>query len=261
MENPYVHAARTYTEKPRRDMFQLHLHENYELFCFLSGSAQYYVEGTIYPLKPHDILLLKVAESHALLIDKAIPYERIVISFNGDALVGNLKERIVSFLDTRPLGQQNKYSLLKQENGNLLFYLDKICTTEDIEEKRLYLTFVLNELSKKTPSEPNQEITDSIGEVIEYINGHLFEDISLDMLSEKFYLSKVHLTRKFKSYVGTTIWEYISTKRLIKAKELLKGGKWPTDVAEACGFNDYSTFYRAYKQKYGISPKEDCVKI
>jgi len=259
LENPYIHAARTYTEKPRRDMFQLHLHENYELFCFLSGSAQYYVEGTVYPLKPHDIMILKVAESHALLIDEATPYERMVINFNSDALVGNLKDRIVSFLDNRPLGQQNKYSLLKQEN--LLFYLDKICTIEDIEEKRLYLTFILNELSKKKTSEPNQEFTDSMGEVIEYINEHLFEDISLDMLSEKFYLSKVHLTRKFKAYVGSTIWEYVSTKRLIKAKELLKNGKWPTDVAETCGFNDYSTFYRAYKQKYGISPKEDCVKL
>ena len=121
--------------------------------------------------------------------------------------------------------------------------------------------FVLNEIRKKIPSELNQENTDRVGEVIEYINEHLFEEISLDMLSQKFYLSKVHLTRKFKSYVGSTIWEYISTKRLIRAKELLKSGKWPTEVAEICGFNDYSTFYRAYKQKYGVSPKEDCIKL
>lgn len=261
MENPYVHAARTYTEKPRRDMFQLHLHEDYELFCFLKGSAKYYVEGTVYPLKPQDIMLLKIAESHALLIDKNAPYERIVINFNKDALIGNLKKEIIDFLEKRPLGQQNKYSLAKHEEDNLISYLYKICNTSNIEERRLYLTFVLNELSKKKPSKSDSNCTDSVVEIIEYINKHLFEDISLDILSEKFYLSKVHLTRKFKSYVGTTIWEYISTKRLIKAKELLKGGKWPTDVAEACGFNDYSTFYRAYKKKYGISPKEDCIKI
>lgn len=261
MENPIIHAARTYTENPRRDMFVLHLHEDYELFYFLSGSAKYYVEGAVYPLKPHDIMLLKVAESHALLIDKSTPYERIVINFNGDALVGNLKDKIISFLEDRPLGQQNKYSFSKQRRENMLFYLDKLCSSEESEEQRLYLTFALNELSKQKPMELNQESTERVVEIIEYINEHLFEEISLDMLSQKFYISKVHLTRKFKAYVGSTIWEYISTKRLIKAKELLKSGKWPTDVAEACGFNDYSTFYRAYKQKYGISPKEDCVKL
>ena len=127
LENSIVHAARTYTEKPKRDMFVLHLHEAYELFYFLRGSAKYYVEGTVYPLKPHDILLLKVAESHALLIDKTIPYERVVINFSSDALLDNLRDEIVGFLEERPLGQQNKYSFLKQERENMLLYLDRIC--------------------------------------------------------------------------------------------------------------------------------------
>lgn len=238
-------------------MFNLHLHGEYELFYFLSGSAKYYVEGAIYPLKPNDIMLLKIAESHALLIDKSIPYERIVINFNGDALVSNLKHKIISFLEDRPLGQQNRYSFSKQSKNSFFAHLDKICTTDDFDEKKLYLTFVLNELRKQTPGNPDQNETDSVIEIISYINEHLFEDINLDKLSERFYLSKVHLTRKFKSYVGSTIWDYISTKRLIKARELLQTGQKPTAVAEVCGFKDYSTFYRAYKQKYGISPKED----
>lgn len=239
-------------------MFNLHLHGEYELFYFLSGSAKYYVEGAIYPLKPNDIMIMKIAESHALLIDKSIPYERIVINFNADALVGNLKNEIISFLEDRPLGQQNKRSFSKQTQNVFVSYLDKICTCDNMEEKKLYLTFVLNELRKQSPTNQAQNETDSVIEIISYINKHLFDDINLDKLAEKFYLSKVHLTRKFKSYVGSTVWDYVSTKRLIKARELLQSGQKPTAVAETCGFKDYSTFYRAYKQKYNVSPKEDC---
>lgn len=259
MDSSFIHVAKTYTEKPRRDMFNLHLHGQYELFCFLNGSAKYYVEGAVYPLKPNDIMLMKIAESHALLIDKNIPYERIVINFSADALVGNLKNKIISFLDDRPLGQQNRYSFSKPIQNSFAAYFDKICTTDDIDEQKLYLTFILNELRKQTPGNPNQSETDSVIEIVSYINRHLFDDINLDKLADKFYLSKVHLTRKFKSYVGSTIWDYVSTKRLIKAKELLQNGQKPTTVAETCGFKDYSTFYRAYKQKYGTSPKDDCM--
>ena len=92
---------------------------------------------------------------------------------------------------------------------------------------------------------------------INYINNHLFEDLSLDNISETFYISKTHLTRKFKKYTGSTVWDYILTKRLLYAKELLKNGEKPTDVYVDCGFNDYCSFYRAYKLKFNLPPKDD----
>ncbi len=53
------------------------------------------------------------------------------------------------------------------------------------------------------------------------------------------------------------IHDYINVKRLIIAQELLKQGKKPTDIYEKCGFHDYSTFFRAYKSRFGISPGEE----
>ena len=57
--NPYLNATHSYTEKPDLSLFKRHTHDNYEIFCFLSGDAKYFVEGNTYDLKQNDILIIK----------------------------------------------------------------------------------------------------------------------------------------------------------------------------------------------------------
>ena len=260
METPILISNRTYTKKPDTNMFKMHSHETYEIYCFLKGSAKYFVEGNIYNLLPNDILIMKKAETHSLLINKAIPYERIVINFSSKAILNGLENKIIDFIEKRPLGKHNKYSAKKFQNNNWLYYLDKICTSDALIEQQLYLTALLNEMCRDYPIDTSNNEHSNINEIIEYINNNLFEDLSLDMLSANFYLSKAQLTRKFKMFTGATIWEYITTKRLIKAKELLNDGMPPTVVFTACGFNDYNTFYKAYIKHFGSSPKHAHIK-
>ena len=80
--------------------------------------------------------------------------------------------------------------------------------------------------------------------------------LSLDHLSERFFISKSHLNRMFKKATGTTAWDYIVVKRLLMARSLLSEGMVPTDVYLKCGFRDYTTFFRAYKKHFGSTPKE-----
>ena len=260
MNKPYVIPYHTYTEKPDTDMFNVHFHDNYELYCFLRGSANYFIEGSIYDLKPNDIIIMKKSEAHALLMDKPEPYERITINFNREALFEGFEEKIFNAIDSRPLGQPIKYSFSSASDKNVIKYLKKICKAPNMCEKRLYLTFVLNILSEQEPSQARNNNTDVIDELIDYINEHLFEEMNLDLLAQKFYLSKAHLSRKFKTQVGSTIWEYILTKRLIYANTLLQKGEKASEVATKCGFNDYCSFYRAYKARYNISPRENIAK-
>lgn len=259
MAHPYLQANKFYTKKPDLNMFKMHSHDDYELYCFLNGSARYFVEGSVYHLSPEDILIMKRAESHSLIIDKASPYERIVVSFNADALVGNTAEKIITFIDNRPLGRFNKYSKSFSKEKHLVFYLEKLCESSNFEERRLYLTLVLNELCKSYPSE-HEIIEEEFKSIVDYINDNLFEQLSLEDIASKFNLSKNHINRKFKEYTGSTIWAYVKTKRLIYSKNLLKNGEKPTNVYLKCGFNDYVSFYKAYKQKYGVSPKDDIIQ-
>ena len=100
-----------------------------------------------------------------------------------------------------------------------------------------------------------------MSELIAYINSHLSDDLSLESICSVFHTSRSHTNRKFRQMAGSSMWEYVKRKRLLMAKELLLGGENPYRVYEKCGFNEYSSFYRAYKAEFGVSPKDDHKKI
>ena len=263
MIKPFLKTNLTYSESPNdiRDHFIMHTHENYEIYCFLEGNAKYRVESTIYPLKPNDIFIMKKGESHTLLINKNGPYRRMVISFNSAAILGGNKDKILEFLDERPLGQYNRYPSQQFPESHWIYYLEKACLADDFHTKQLYFNILLSELCENAASlEKNENSNDAVTTIISYINRHLTENLSLERLCTKFFISKSHLNRKFKYITGATVWDYIKTKRLILAKELLQNGTHPTEVASKCGFNDYSAFFYAYKSKFGIPPKNDMNK-
>ena len=125
------------------------------------------------------------------------------------------------------------------------------------------LTRILVELNRRMQDSPDSfEIPDEssgiISGVLRYINENFNNDISLDALSEQFFVSKYHLSREFKRLVGTSVYRYVIQKRLIMAKQKMMTGLSPTDVYCNCGFGDYANFYRAFRAEYGISPKEFC---
>ena len=92
--------------------------------------------------------------------------------------------------------------------------------------------------------------------VVAYINEHYNESLTLDLLAEKFFISKYHLLRKFDAQVGTTVHRYILQKRLLIAKQLLAGGVAPNEACGYCGFGDYANFYRAFRAEYGTTPRQ-----
>ena len=93
-----------------------------------------------------------------------------------------------------------------------------------------------------------------VSPILDYIRDHLSEPLTLDLIAGQFYISKYYMMRLFKQETGYTLGQYISQKRLLLAKELLSTGAPGTQVCYDCGFKDYSTFSRAYKQLFGVTP-------
>ena len=93
--------------------------------------------------------------------------------------------------------------------------------------------------------------------MLRYINAHLGENITKEKMAQYYFISRAQLCRRFKKATGTSIGTYISTKRMLTAKAMLLDGKKPTEIYAACGYTDYSTFYRAYCKHFGYSPKEE----
>ena len=96
---------------------------------------------------------------------------------------------------------------------------------------------------------------DRINEVIRYINTHITEPLSLDVLSEQFFISKYTLLHDFKSYANISVYQYILSKRVLYAQLLMQRGISPGSASKQSGFNDYAGFYRAFVSQNNISPQ------
>lgn len=94
-----------------------------------------------------------------------------------------------------------------------------------------------------------------ISEAIEYINNNLDEDLSVEVLTDRYFLSKSRFINRFKKITGYTPHQYIIDKRIIKCAQLIKAGAYAADAAAAYGFTEYSSFYRAFVKEYGVSPR------
>ena len=95
-----------------------------------------------------------------------------------------------------------------------------------------------------------------IDEILEFINGNLTGDLSVDALSERFYLSRSWLMHRFKAITGCPVHQYVLQKRLICATQLLHQGSSVGEAVRQSGFSDYSAFLRAFRRTYGVSPRD-----
>ncbi len=95
-----------------------------------------------------------------------------------------------------------------------------------------------------------------IRETLSYINENLGAEMSVDLLADRVYLSRYHFMRLFKAQTGSTVHAYIRQKRLLAAARLIREGTAAARAAADLGFGDYSSFHRAFRSSFGISPGE-----
>ena len=92
--------------------------------------------------------------------------------------------------------------------------------------------------------------------LIYYIEEHLEEELSLEKLAGAFFVSRYYVAHVFKEQAGISVHQYILKKRMQASREAILGGENISQVYERFGFRDYSSFYRAFRREYGMSPKE-----
>lgn len=247
----------------------LHHHDFYEVYFFLSGNVQYNIENRSYFLTPGDVLLISPMELHQPMFSSGHrTYERIVLWINKQFLEDFRLpgQNFTHCFDTTAPGHSN---LLRPEGISrqyLIFLLEQLlseCASEDPYQEIAALTYLaqvliaLNRLALQRRTEDAVSAPDSaVYNILGYINEHYNEDLSLDYLANKFFISKYHLSREFQRLVGTSVHRYIIQKRLVMAKQMLSEGIPSSEVYQHCGFGDYSNFYRAFKAEYQISPKD-----
>lgn len=256
--------------KDKKDIqFEYHHHSFHKIIIFIQGDVTYFIEGRPYKLKPWDILFVSSDEIHKPIINPNEFYERIVIWVNPNLMQKHMyyKSNLLACFN---LARKNKYHLLRVNKSNidlLINYIDNIEKYningefgDDILKKSYFLQMMVYvnkwfmEIEKDISLEFNNFDKD-IEVLLNYIDSNLDKNLSIDNLSSEFFTSKYYLMRKFKLHTGTSIHSYITQKRLVLAISLISKGLSMSDVCTNCGFNDYSSFVRAFKKAYNVSPK------
>ncbi len=246
---------------PAKREFELHIHDYYELFCFLAGHAEYVVEGNVYPLTPGSILLMRPGELHRVRILSEHPYKRCVFQFSPDILPDDrLRTTLLRPYDQRPLGKQNLYTpdaFSQPLAAEIIPSLTHSGLNGDMGRAKVlcHLMLMMTCIADVFEARGEEGVAGSaIEPIIIYINTHLSEDLGIPQLCAKFYLSESHINRLFRQYTRLSVGQYIQAKRLHRARSLLTDGYKAGEVCQMCGYRDYSAFYRAYRKTFGVTP-------
>lgn len=259
----------------------LHHHDYLELYFFVNSNVSYLIEGKQYDIKPYDILIIDSGTLHQPIFkDGQNAYERYVLKISPQTVQKLSKANLDLLQAFKQTSEQNKIYLVSPNETELALLQNVFERLMSLGENTGYgagelvllavkeLLIYVNRIYLRTVKEigTDAEIFESsrlMDDIIVYITENLNREITMQELSEKFFISKFYLSREFKKYVGTTIHRYIVQKRLILAKKLILQGMQIKEVYKQCGFADYCNFFRAFKNEYGFTPKQfyDSYKI
>lgn len=251
-------------EDPDPSIYKMHNHIQYEVYYFISGSGRFYVEGNEYSLQSGDVLIMRGTEAHYIVPEKGTPYERFALHFNRELLLEVDKTgALLRAFEDREAGKRNHFSGSDFKDDTYRRLLENMYDSTVMNTRlqvRTNLFALLNEIRIAFEETGQQKLPGRetlAGQVIAYVNHHLQEDLCLDELCNRFYISKPQLCRIFRKTTGNTVWGYITVKRLTKAQNLILSGTPATEACLKCGFSDYSAFYRAYRKRFHCPPNSD----
>lgn len=254
----YIHKR---TKHPEEVDFNFHTHTDYEIFIFIKGEASFVVEGINHTLSPYDILLIRGNELHRIFSTPDTEYERIVLNISGeffshwnceylaDIFEKSIESRFIPAETVLKKGIDTSIERIEK-------YIQETNRSNDAVVSCAIIDLIYN-IGKISPKKNTVFQNNSISDIIAYLNNHISDDISLDAIAEKFFLSKYHMCRLFKEVTSFTIYQYITAKRILLVKQLYKEGYSLSNAASEAGFGCYSNFYKAYIKQFGRSPKKD----
>ena len=241
-----------------------HFHEFDKLVILLSGSVDYLVEEQRYALPPWSVLLVRHHAIHKAIIDRSLPYERIILYLDRRYF-----ERAfpgAGLMDCFDQADRRRRHLLTAAEDQLSELRAAIAAYERAADDNrvgaqtmretliIQLLIHVNRLHEAAPERLDQRGDPKVRQVLSYINEHFRESMSVEALAEQFYMSPYHFMRLFKAQTGSTVHAYIRQKRLMNAARLICEGSSAAKAAADSGFGDYSAFHRAFKESFGVSP-------
>lgn len=242
--------------KEKWSMLDLHSHPHYEVFFLAKGNRTYFISNSLYKLTAPAIVFIP---PHVMHKSEGDPFERYVLSVS-DSYLDKFQRHV---LKRKALSVVH---LTEKEKDILVALFEELCSVnklnkfsdEKIKALTGYLLLQINQMDNQTsiPSASCQTpVPTNLLKIIDYLNSNYSDKITLDGLSEKFFISKGTLIYSFNKHMGCSPIDFLLNIRLTKAKELLLNSKLSVEeISETCGFSSANYFSLIFKKKENISP-------
>lgn len=248
-----------------------HTHDYYEFYFFIEGNIIMYIDGKQFVPTPGTMVIIPPNLPHyARLIDGDVPYRRFVFWVTESFIdsLGDFSKDYLYLTDkTKATGNFsiNKFNEIEFNTiqGKVFSLIDEIHSKRFGRDAKIMLyvyDFILS-INRMVYEHQNPKVTEADSDtlyqsIIQYIEAHIDEELSLDFLAEQLHVSKFHISHVFTDTNGLPLHKYITKKRLDMCRDAILSGQDISIVAENYGFSDYSVFYRAFVKEYGKSPKK-----
>ncbi len=251
------------THKPNK--IDAHIHKYYEFLRFTEGDAVCIVDGKTFTLLPGDIIITKPNVLHAISFNTDSDYSRTFLQLS-PGLISRIPQKLVQHIIK---GFSSGVCIIHKETAitfGLYGFFDKaVALLENRNEKNIYIAELLMQrfavavdeaIKHELQSTNSESVSPTLSRIKNYLDYNFTSDINLDELAEDMFISKYHICHLFKDELGITVLDYIALKRISAVREFLAKDCNITDAYRQCGFNDYSSFYRAVKKYTGLKPSE-----
>lgn len=257
------------TKQPATRNLERHTHDFVEIVYIYSGKGTQYVNDKKYDVKRGDMLFVNFGQIHSF-VKSNMDYVHILMKpeFMSENLISseNIFE-IFSLSQFDTIEGEYTGSEMVSFRGNELITVSGIIDAMLLEYKeknsgyqtvlygymQVLFTMLIRKLKAKDYSKNNKVISD----IVNYIDEHIAEKISLNDIAASCFYNPSYFSRKFKDCYGKNLRSYIQEKRLEKAVKLLaETSKSALEICSECGFADKTQFYKIFKEYYGCTPTE-----
>lgn len=234
----------------------IHSHEYYEIEYIVSGQCNYIFNGQNFTLPTGSLCFITPVDFHEFHVIDNLPLEIFNISFTEHWIDDNLIDilyQLPCLVSDMP-NHNFLLSMLKKEYESELPL--KWQMIRNIIEIILLQFYRLSHLKSAVYSK-DVFLRTPLQQALIYMQIHYAENLNLQDVSRQISLCPNYFSNIFHKYTGETFQNYLSALRLKQAKKLLRLSDYNiTEICFLCGFNSFSNFSRAFKNKMHMTPSQ-----
>jgi AraC-like DNA-binding protein len=227
--------------------YRNHTHTYWEMLYVAKGEVTFHVESFSREVGHGDLVVIRAGLNHSAEVRPGVDYERFVIRFPEELVPEYVLNKMQS--SSAFFGNQKRYLTIFEQFDS---YVDNF----DEEEAAILFQSDLKKLMVMLCHEYSDSLARSniVQQVIDYVEEHIYSQLSLQEIANEFNFSKSYISNEFKKAMNIPLMQYVRMRKVDFAQRLILSGEKASYVCRKLGFDNYSTFYRNYLRIFGVAP-------